>query len=348
MPQMIFVCRDVCGTNALLLIAKMLREKYGKDIEWIVEEDGRAKDVLRNSGEKFQIYSGINQKELALSEWSALISSTCSTIALSLRASISCPIFVVQDQWGASLAQWNDSRPDFIFVNDEIDRSFTLNIWNGYDPNRVIITGYPITDRYAAFDVEKSRNKVKSTLEGFNLPMVLLTGQWWESGHLACETVRALNEINKDVCLIARSHPAIKDRSPEEIPIWEKALRDFKCGNLIDNSSSLQISDLIASSTVVISMFSTTLFEAAILRIPNIAVLYPDHGLALYRRVTGFDKYPMTELGCSALAYDFNSLKLALERGMDGSLDLELNQKKHLTIDGKNTERVAEFIVSNI
>lgn len=352
MPQIAFVCRDVGGANTLLPVANLLREKH--QIRWIAQENGRGKDILKNSSQDFEFYSSLSAiSAISKGPVAAVVSSMCSTAGQDLARFFKglCPIITIQDQWTAGLHDvWADPkhRPDYVLVNDELDKAFVLRAWPGFDVNRVSVTGYPALDKYANLDVQDAKTRVKNTLSlSDDKPVILFAGQWWQTGHAITELVRALNELGRNIYLIARPHPAMKDNTPDEVPLWERALAEFRSGTLVD-SSFCGISDVIAASDLVLSMYSTTLNEAAILRLPNIAILYPDHGLKVYIEVAKSDDYPMVSLGCTAKAGNYEELRGLIRTALTSDLGLRPAQERTFQLDGKNAQRAADFISSLI
>ncbi len=350
MGVILAVVKNVGGTNAVLPVMDLLKEKH--HIHWIAQEDGRGKEVLKSIGQNFGL--GPASAEIYRDSVSAIISSTCSTVGRDLARFFKdyCPIIVIQDQWTAGLYDvWTypEYRPDYILVNDKLDKSLVLKAWPDFNANHVKVTGYPAVDKYVNFDIQSAKTRVKNTLSLIkNKPIVLFAGQWRETGHAITELVRALNEIEHNIYLIARPHPAMKDNSPTEVPLWDKALAGFYSGTLISDSLSCSISDIIASSDLVLSMYSTALNEAAILRIPNIAILYPGHGSRLYTDVTKLEEYPMVSLGCTAKARNYEELVRLIKIALTSDIGLRQAQEKTFQLDGKNALRAAEFISSLI
>jgi hypothetical protein len=57
-------------------------------------------------------------------------------------------------------------------------------------------------------------------------------------------------------------------------------------------------------------------------------------------------EFPLVELGCSAKATSRGWLRWLLEIAFDGKLGFESAQRKAFRLDGRNAERVADFIQS--
>ncbi|MBI2064470.1 MAG: CDP-glycerol glycerophosphotransferase family protein [Candidatus Yanofskybacteria bacterium] len=351
MGVILAVCKDVGGANALLPVMDLLKKNHR--IRWIAQDNGRGKDILRNSGYDFDIFSSNDDAiDKIISRYPGgvdlVVSSMCSTVGQEIARLFrgTCPIVVIQDQWTNGLSDvWIDQeyRPDLVLVNDELDRNFVLRAWPDFCGN-IFVTGYPALDKYARLDVQGTKVRVKYALSlSENKPVVMFAGQWWQTGHAVGEAVHALNQLGQDVYFIARPHPAMKDNTPEEVPLWERALTEFRAGTLVD-SSSFGISDVLATSDVVLSMFSTTLNEAAILRLPNIAILYPDHGLKVYTDVTKTDEYPLISLGCTARAGNREELISLLDKALNSDLGLRDAQEKAFSLDGRNSIRAKNII----
>lgn len=334
LKKILIVCKCIGGTNSIKPVVELLEKMGLYDFEWIKHD---RPDEIKYIPD-------------------AIITSVCSRIGRDVARNFvgKCPIIAIQNQWTAGLYDiWAnaDFKPDFVLVNDKIDRRQTVEAWPGFNEERAIITGYPAMDKYANFDIDAARARVTQSLGidvSGRIPVILFAGQWWQTGHAILETVFVLNQIGRFVHFIPRPHPGMKEHSYEELPAWERALSSYDSGNLVVNSSSCAISDLVGASTLVVSLYSTVLQEAAILRKQNIAILYPDTGQRLYEAVSGVSDYPMVSLGCTALAKNREDLSRYLRKALDNSLDLENNQKKYFKIDGQNTARVAEVITLNV
>jgi len=341
-PKALVFSRDVGGTRGLIPVVKILQERKF-EIKWVAQEDGGGKDILSAQGIKHCYIK--SPQDIKCPD--LIVSSACSGQGVeAVRFFNSAKSVVVQDQRGAGLKNWSEgSRPSFIFVNDNIDVEITFNAWRGYKSSQIIISGYPALDSYADFNTARSRNKIYDLFKiDDGKPAVLFAGVWWETGHAISELVESLNALSEDVYLIPRLHPGMKDETPEELPLWEESLAKFR-GVLIDtHAPGVDIRDLISVSNLVVSIFSTVLTEAAILRKPNIAILYPDRGMKIYRRLTGLNYYPMVSLGCTDIACNRIELMEKLQKGISGSLDLSESQGKVFKCDGKNSERIADFI----
>lgn len=343
-------CKDPGGTAGLLPVVERLRKQY----RVLLIASGKAVELLREADQDFVAYESVEQVLVDNPLPEALLTSMCSkgnmgrNLVSLLRGH--CPTVVLQDHWVGSLwTSWAGSKyqPDFICVNDEIGAKMVLNAWPWFDRRWIIVIGYPALDKYSNYDVETAAATVRAKLNiAEQTPLVFYAGQVKRAGQVLLELVEALNTIGQDVYLIARPHPRMKDEVPEELPLWQKALNNFRAGEVILDSSSCDISSLVAASTVTTSMYSTVLVEAAALRKQNISMLYPEVGMAEFWRGSGSEigEFPLVELGCSAKATNRQTLCNLLEKSLAGKLNLEVNQRKHFRLDGMNAERVADFI----
>ena len=347
-------CKNPGGTAGLLPVVKELRGHHRVRLI----PSGIAVELLKKADQSFVAYESAEQVLADNPLPRALLTSICTksnagsnmgrNLVPLLRGC--CPIVVLQDFWGAGLLEdWADSKyqPDFICVNDEIDVKTVLKAWPQFTKERIIITGYPALDKYFNYDVRATVAKVRSSLNITKQnPIILYAGRMKRDGEAFLEFVEALNTVGQDVYLISRPHPRMKDDAPEELPLWQKALDSFQSGDLITDSSSCDTSSLVASSAVIVSMFSTVLLEATALRKQNISMLYPEVGMAEFLKVTGglMEEFPLVELGCSAKAINRATLCNLLEKSLAGKLNLEANQRKHFRLDGKNATRVADFV----
>lgn len=345
-------CKDVGGANGIAPVLTLI-QKNGFEVQCFADAGSRGGDILKKSS--FEVASTNSIEELVKtinSEVVAIFSTHCSVLG---RDTINyfknvLPTFVLQDAWGGMQYIWSRDmvKPSFVFVNDQMDAETVSKLWPDFPRSSIVVSGYPALDSYFNFDIAGKRANVFEKLGlSKDRPVVLLAGQWWHSGELATQTVAVLNELGQDVYFIPRVHPAMKDNTPEELPVWNQALADFRSGTLVADSSSCNIQEVLAAASIVVSMYSTTLMEAAVLRKQNISVLYPDTGLASYHKVTDSKQLPpLVQLGCSSLATNYGELKHLMKKSLEGKLGLEKAQEMSFKVDGQNAQRVADFAMN--
>lgn len=343
------VCKDPGGMAGVLPVVKKLRE-MGQEVLFIA--NGKSAELLQGKAE-FVVYDKIESLLAENPPPKVLITSMCSgggvgrDLVPLLRGKTK--VIALQDFWGARLwTDWADPkfRPDYICVNDVVGKRIVPDAWPDFGDDQIIITGYPAQDVYAGFDLKAASAKARSLLDLPDKPIILFGGQLKKSGEALAELVTVLNEIGKDVCLIPRGHPRMKDNAPEEMPKWEQALLSFRSGTLIADSSACDPQSLIAASDIVVSMYSTMLVEAAVLRKQNISLLYPEVGMQDFLKETGggMKEFPLIELGCSAKATNRQKLLQYVKQALDSDLGLKPAQEQSFKVDGRNAERVVQFV----
>jgi len=348
------VCKDPGGTNGILPVVRILRS-FGYEVLLIA--NGKAVELLKDGKEAYVVYDSAEKLLREYRSPDILVTSMCSyggvgrDLVPLLRGK--CSTVALQDFWGASLVDhgesaWGDVkyRPDYLVVNDEIGKKIVLETWPDYKNNQVLVLGYPALDKYASVNVREVSQKVRFVL-GLEAkkPLVLFGGQGTLTKETLSSLVSALNIIGGDFYFIPRPHPRTKDNYPEEMTLWQKALAELKAGTAIfDFFGQTDMPSLLAASDLVISTYSTILVESAMLRKPNISILY-ESVMQDLRRNSGLKEFPLVQLGCSAMAETFESLQELLKKGLSGNLELEAAQKQNFRLDGKNAERVARFIV---
>ncbi|MCH7492076.1 CDP-glycerol glycerophosphotransferase family protein [Patescibacteria group bacterium] len=275
-------CKDAGGSRGIVPVVQVLRQ-LGYQVPLFVE--GQTADFVLSHGEKdFTVQVSAEQIMVDHHLPDLLVTDMAST-GLSLGQNLipllrgKSPVVALQDYWGGCLnTNWSDLqyRPDFICVNDKVGARIVRDAWTEFPESHIGVQGYPALDRYHNYDTKGIAAEIRLALAiPPDMPIVLYAGQWHQSGAMLYQLVAALNTLGRPVCLIPRMHPVMKEQSPEEIPKWEKATSNFSNGQIHTDTSSHDISLLIAAADIVVSMFSTVLVEAAVLRKPNISMLYP-------------------------------------------------------------------------
>ena len=341
------VCKDPGGTNGVLPVVKAL-QAMGHNVLVIV--NGKAVELLKDK-EEYVVYDDAARLLADYPLPEAVITSMCSKGGVGrdlvplLKGRV--PVVALQDFWGGALwAEWAEVRPDYITTNDEVGKKIIQDAWPDFSPDHIKVTGFPALDKYKTVDVRAVTERVRVTLGlSENKPIILVGGQADFSGPMLKEVVSCLNTIGQDVYLIPRAHPRMKNDWPQEQLGWENAMREFNSGTLLADTSVCDTPSLIACSSFVISMFSTIQIEAAVLRKPNISVWYPEIERIWYQSTNEkMGDFPLVRLGCAAKAENREVLCELLRQALNGDLDLRVKQEQNFRLDGKNAERVAQFI----
>jgi len=350
------VCKDPGGTNTILSVVKALEEKDCCAVKLIA--NGKAVETLTDAHIEFEEHRTVESVLRMYTNPALLITSMCSDGGIGrdlvplLRGK--CPSIAVSGYWGEYVSRaWRENkyRPDYMCVNDHLGIQITKKAWPDFD--QFSITGFPMFDQYTALNLSETRDKVYSTL-GLNkdyslilFPCGIISG----ASALLKEVLLALTDIDKTSYLVPRLHPRTKDEAPQELECWDNTISQYrkeKSCRIID-SPGLNIKELIASATVVLSDYSTVLVEAALLRKPNISILYLDAARSEFEREYGelMNEPPFVSLGCSARATSRVSLRKLIMQSITkihDPLGLRVAQEKHLQTDGNNARRVANLV----
>lgn len=111
------------------------------------------------------------------------------------------------------------------------------------------------------------------------------------------------------------------------------------------DATSLVTSDIaMAGADIVMSMYSLVLFEAAHLRKIAVSIFPPEAAAALAQEST-LSSFPPSDLGACFSASSAKGLSQILHSSMMEGNTLLQSQETHYRNDGKNTERVARWIL---
>lgn len=346
-------CKDPGGMNGVLPVVRILLQKH----QVVIIAEGKAYEFLQNMGMECENYSNPGNVLCIHPNPNLFITSMDQGESVGrnlvplLRGQ--CPIVALQDYWGAYLADdWNNKkyRPDYITVNDESGVNLVRSCWPEYPSDRIVITGFPAFDELSNFDVELKARTAREALglEKSHWPIILFCGQADYTGHALGELASAINTIGQEVYLIARPHPNMAIRWPYEMESWKKAISLFGRGVLIEDSSHVEALALIAVSTVTVSMYSVMLYHAAALRKQVISILYPEAGAkTLLANFPGsIEEVSLIALGCTAKVETREELIDALTKAYTNSLGQEEAQKRAFNLDGRNAQRVVDFVSS--
>jgi hypothetical protein len=356
--MIVTVCKDRGGWQVVEPVAALLQE-MGYQVVRVA--DGLSEKIYAGAKVKYQTFATTQQffKYFQRKKWiDVLITSMCPRNALGWRLvpfakATGTPVVAIHDRWDTALWQHFgpiEYHPDFICVNDDLDKQLVLSAWPDFNADQVWVTGYPSLDRYRKFDVEKISHKTRKKLAlKDNDPLVVFAGQR-DTADVLLETVKAMNQIMQPVNFVAREHPSMRSDAPEEIPKWLASLATFNSGQLIDSSAVKNTDHILAAADVVLTMTSTALLDAAVMRKQTIALLYHDRGMADYltRVDNQISEHPLISLGCVAKAGNAQELMILLSDSYNNRLGLFDSQVKNLVVDGNNAARVVENLLREI
>jgi len=344
------ICKDPGGVNVIM---PTVRELQGLGIPTTVYAYGAAVGLL--SG---QVFIDVEKEGVRpdFKQRCALITSMDSNMwfsrdMLRLFKYLEKKTVIIEDYWGGGYnTELSDPayRPDFVILNDEVGKRIVLESWKDFHEGRIIASGYPSLDRFAHINIEVARRQVREGYEiSDNMKVVLYAGQLERTSETLNELIEALHVFcdTENIFLIARQHPRMKDDAPHQITLWQEALLRFK-GRTAGNPYIYNMPTLIVASDVVVSAFSTCLLEAAALRKPNIAILYPEVEQRILNEATGdaYKELPIIDLGCTFKAECRDSIKHYLRKSFLDPEFLVEAQKRAFRLDGKNALQAAGFI----
>jgi len=349
--------KDPGGTNNVLPVARLMRNLSTQfKVKIIADANGKAPEILRASGEKFEVFSSAEDVRKKYSDPHLMVTSMCSgdSIGRDLVPLLGTTLTVTMPDspWGRYEKEWCHSNywPHWLIVNDRVGARIAKELWN-FPSEKIKILGWPFLDKYCGFDIEKARRETRIELLNLGAQMslmhsiVLFTGQLKGTSSVLRELVAVLNEIGEEIILIPRLHPRSTNTEKEAC---EKALGELKVG-AVARMDQNDIDTLIAAADVTVSMYSLTLVTAAALRRQNISVLtyaglnvfYNDIGV-MHGLMTS--DHPFKLYSC--IIYKTEKLQRALEKAFCDDLYAELApcQKEELVVDGMNAWRVMQFL----
>lgn len=350
------VVKDPGGLRAVMPVVNWLR-KQGHSV--LVITNGKAKEMLAQGNDCVAVDKVDEVENYPLPK--VMLTSMCSAGGVGrdlvpLLRGKKIPTVAIQDYWGARLyTDWPnlEHRPDHICVNDELGTQMVLQAWPEFDSARIQELGFAAFDHYAEYDQPAARKRAaqKLCLERNTAPVILYGGQLEKTGQTLAELVYTLEVLGNEVVLIARPHPRMRENAPDEAVTWNNAISQLDCGRVITDSSSCDPDEVVSVSDLVVTMFSTMLVDAAYLRKPSIAMLYPESGQEAYRISSGgnLSEPPPVVLGCSKKATCRQELFELLGTFTSfGGLGIEHRQSEVFRSDGKSAERIGTFALSLI
>ena len=285
-----------------------------------------------------------------------------------------CSIVAVQGYWGCQLVDsWRDSkfRPDYITVNDQFGADLVLKAWPEFDPNHICKTGFTASDWFASVDFVKEkvsrqeiRTKLNTNLEAtlifFPCGIIVGASQMLAEVLMALEgLIKTVGQFPNKLMFIPRVHPKLKMIAPEEFKPWNNLLIEFDKafpGIVVLDESVIRadVNTLLMASDVVVSDYSTCLLQAGLVgsRVGgkvNISVMYPRVASEEFKSEFGgiLDEPPFVTMDCTAKAENRKHLTELLIHSLfydELRLILGKNQSRYLPTDGKNTQKVVDFL----
>lgn len=253
---------------------------------------------------------------------------------------------LLQSLWGG-LAGWGqEHQPDYVITNDRIGGCMVTRLWPALKSESVFTTGFPMLDQYADLDVQGEAAKARQMLRLDHKPVVVFAGQSDATGSMLGELVEVLNAHRDYVHFVPRPHPRMMRDYASEAVLWNEALAKYR-GEIVvsDQCSMRQLVAVAHQWGAVVSMYSTTLLEAAAARTTAIAMLYPEAHQAFCKENPGLGQFPLAELSCAENVSDRKGLEHAISTALTMGNIWRPSQERYIAVDGHNARRAAEAIL---
>ena len=213
----------------------------------------------------------------------------------------------------------------------------------GLSLEKVVPTGVPRTDIFFSEEYkEKARNEIYSKyphLKGKNVILFAPTfrGNGKKSGYYPenrFDFIKLYEHFKGEYVIIIKHHPFVNNRV--EIPAEYE-------GKIIDMSDNEELNELLFITDVLITDYSSVVFEASLLDIP---MLFYSFDLQNYIATRGF-YYEYDSFVPGKIVYNMDSLIEAIDKKDFESEKIDAFKHKFFDeLDGKAGQRVANLIVS--
>ena len=249
----------------------------------------------------------------------------------------------------AALARRGNKRLSWLVVNGERTRRQYATAF-GLPPEKIRMTGLPRTDLLLNADyINKKKNAFFSSIRGrienpkehrFVLYAPTFRDQEADRPKLMLDPETVLRGLPEDVILLLRFHPHVAehfaaDKALAEIP------EDLR-SRVINVSDYPGVTTLLAAADVLVTDYSSIVFEYALLKRPMVFFAYD---LEEFER-TGRDFYePYESFVPGPVTKDSKELILALNKSLDEGADEEMIgtflRENYRRMDGHAAKRVA-------
>lgn len=362
--SIIAVVKDTGGMLGVLPVVDFLR-RGGQEVN--LAACGASSKALQTMGVEYFEAKSPEEVLSRIDEPSLLLTSMCSFGGVGrdlvpILRERGIPTVALQDFWGARVAEdisWApmEYRPNFVVVNDEVGKKIVLRAWPDFDPSQVLGLGFPALDKFAGLDAVTlvQREKEKYGLD--SRPVFYFSGQLPGTDEALREMIAAIEVVGVPIQLVLGKHYRAHDEKVnqqypglgERIDEAYEATKLCSCARVIDNKTWPE-APMVAVADLTLGMYPTALQEAVVLRKGVISLFYPEVGERWFKKDTGgiMENHPLVDLGCVAVARNREELVGLLREAFAGDLAKRLRpaQEKHMKIDGRNAERVGNFLLS--
>ena len=177
-------------------------------------------------------------------------------------------------------------------------------------------------------------------------PVIVFAGQGPATSAMLDELVEVLNPHCDYIHFAPRPHPRMVEDYASEVGPWNKALTKYRGAMVVSDQCSMRQMVAVAYQWgAVVSMYSTTLLEAAAARASAIAMLYPEAHKVFRQSNPGLEQFPLAELGCAEYVSDRADLDRAIERALRVGNVWREKQERYIVADGHNASRAGDAIL---
>ncbi|MBO5483900.1 MAG: CDP-glycerol glycerophosphotransferase family protein [Lachnospiraceae bacterium] len=243
---------------------------------------------------------------------------------------------------GQSQQSPNHRNYDYATVSSQNIKKFYAEGF-GISEEKVVATGIPRTDVF--FDEEYKKQvqdafyKEYPALKGKKILLFAPTfrGNGKLSGYYPVDKLdvnRLYEDLNGEYAIIVKHHPFVNNRS-----VIKKKYQDM----IIDLSDNSELNDLLFVTDVLITDYSSVVFEASLLDIPMLLYAYD---LEKYISSRGF-YYEYEDMAPGKIVSSYPELVHAIEQEDWENDKLEEFKKRFFDdLDGKSSQRTADLILS--
>lgn len=213
----------------------------------------------------------------------------------------------------------------------------------GLSLEKVIPTGVPRTDMFFSEEYkQKARTVFYEKYPDLKEKKIILfaptfRGNGKKTGHYPVtrfDFIKLYEHFKGEYVIIVKHHPFVNNRV--EIP------EEYK-GKIIDLSEAEELNELLFVTDILITDYSSVVFEASLLDVPMLLYAYD---LQDYIASRGF-YYEYSTFVPGKIVYDMRSLLKAIEKKDFESEKIEAFKHKFFDeLDGKAGQRVADFVLS--
>jgi hypothetical protein len=364
-PQLIVICGDAGGANAIVPVIKQLHSEKKRDV--LVFAYLQAIEIMSKNKISFSV---LDEKitdsaiqELLQKNQPVIIVTGTSVNAIELEKKFICaarklkiPCLAVLDFWSNYSQRFSDDQGDLKYVPDKIaimdEIAYSGMIAEGFHPDTLIVTGQPAFDALAECKVNFNNKTLQKIRRNFQIhanelfvtfvsqPLSIVNGEDESNPRFLGYTektvlknlVPALNKISqdckKDIALIIRPHP--REKSDDYTKITSNVIRIIISS--VDNPR-----DIVMASDLVIGMNTELLVEACYL---GCIVVSVQPGLRFK------DVLPTNNEGYSIPVYSKDKITDTIRITLiDSDIRSEMKNKlDHFKQDGHATDRVVNTI----